>query len=136
MRVAPAYLGLALMTSPALAQDMDLIAGCADTGLDTPGCDAEDLAENLGLMGINEVRVFKDIGMESFAMLTAMRYAASAIFFQAEGEGCIAEEERAAAIEIWSLWVALPEDAPRAIAEKYEILDGVMTNIVQMEMEC
>ena len=50
------------------------------TGLDTPGCDAEDLAENLGLMGINEVRVFKDIGMESFAMLTAMRYAASAIF--------------------------------------------------------
>ena len=131
-----AYLALALMTAPAMAQDYGVIEACSKAAIGSEACDRDDLADSLGLLGINDVRVFKSVGMESFAMLTAMRHGAAAMFFLSEDEGCIADEERTAAVEIWSLWVQLPDDAPGAIKDKYALFDGVMNGIIDMEVGC
>ncbi|QHQ34621.1 hypothetical protein [Algicella marina] len=149
MRWYPAYF-LCLLAAPAVAQDemnfadrgervldmavLERCAGAEKIGVD--GCDAADLAENLGLISGSEIRPFGKFGMESFAMLTSLRYAASSLFFLAEGEPCYAEEERGAAVEIWSLWVELPPDIPQVMAEKYAVFDGVMDKIVTLELGC
>lgn len=131
-----AYLATALLSFPAAAQTMDVLQACATAPIGSETCDAEDLAENLGLLTAGQMRIFGDAGMESFAMLTALRYAASAIFSQAESEGCYAEEERTAAIDIWSLWVSLPPDAPVAIQKQFAIYSGVMDGVINMEVGC
>ena len=136
MHLAPVSFALVLAAAPVAAQDMAAIEGCAKAGFGDAACDTDMLAEELGLLGINEVREFRSYGMESFAMLTALRYAASAIYFAAEGEGCVAEEERTAAVEIWSLWVQKPDDLPDAVAAKFETFDTVMNHVVQMEVGC
>ncbi|MEM8788316.1 MAG: hypothetical protein AAGE76_08635 [Pseudomonadota bacterium] len=133
---AAAYLATALLAAPAAAQDMDMIETCGSGGLDAGGCDKEAFAEALGLLSAGQMRIFRDAGMESFAMLTALRYGASAVFFAMEDEGCYAEEERTAAVEIWSIWVSLPDDAPGAIARKFALYDGAMDAIVNMEVGC
>ena len=48
----------------------------------------------------------------------------------------MAEEERTAAVEIWSLWVEKPDDLPDAVAAKFETFDTVMGHVVQMEVGC
>ena len=136
MKLAAAYLSAMLMTGPAVAQDSDILAACAAAAIGSPECDAEALSEALGVLSAGDVRVFASYGMESFAMLTALRYASSAIYFASEGEGCVAEEERTAAIEIWSIGVRLPDDAPEVVAERFAVFDGIMDNIVQMEVAC
>ena len=136
MHAAPAYLALALAATPVAAQDMDLIEACAANRMAEGVCDRGQLAEDLGLLSAGSVRIFGDYGIESFAMLTSLRYAASALFFAEEGEGCFAEEERTAAVEIWSLWVAKPNDLPDAVAVKYDVYDEIMKGIVQMEVMC
>ena len=122
--------------SNAGAQDVDLFKACSTAAIGSPTCDASDLAESLGLLTAGQMRIFGDAGMESFAMLTALRYGASAIAFEQDGDGCFAEEERTAAVEIWSLWVELPEAAPKAIKARFEVFDGVMDQIVNMEVGC
>ncbi len=146
IQIAPICVAAALATTPVLAQefvaegervlDEALIAACATAKIGAPECEMTALAESLGLLTAGDVRVFGDIGMESFAMLTALRYAASAMFFLSEGDGCYAEEERAAAIEIWSLWVSLPNDAPKIIAEKFALYEGIMDKVVALELSC
>lgn len=118
------------------AQDMAVFEACKVASIGSEACDAEALAQGLGLLSAGQMRIFRDAGMESFAMLTALRYAASAIAFEMDGDGCYAEEERTAAVEIWSLWVDLPEEAPQAIRARFEIYDGVMDQIVNMEVGC
>lgn len=136
MQVSAAYLSALLSVGPAVAQDMDVLRSCAAAPVGAPGCDGKAMSENLGLLSAGDVKVFASYGMESFAMLTALRYAASAVFFRDLGEGCVAEEERTAAIEIWSIWVRLPEDVPDVVAERFTVYDGIMDNIVRMEVAC
>ncbi len=136
MRHLGAYLASALLAGPAAAQDMAVFEACAQAPIGSKTCDAEDLAESLGLLTAGQMRIFGDAGMESFAMLTALRYAASALFSQAEGEGCYAEEERTAAIDIWSLWVRLPEAAPQVIKDRFAVYEGVMDGVIDMEVGC
>ncbi len=124
------------LAGPVEAQDMSVFKGCQATPIGAEGCDGAALAESLGLLTAGQMRIFGDAGMESFAMLTALRYAASAIFSQAEGEGCYAEEERTAAIDIWSLWVSLPQDAPVVIQKQFAIYSGVMDGVINMEVGC
>ncbi len=148
MRFLAAYL-LCLLAPAAAAQteqnfadkgervlDMAVLEICAAGEIDAGGCEASALAENLGLITGRQMRPFGKLGMESFAMLTSLRYAASALFFMEEGEPCYAEEERGAAVEIWSLWVELPEGAPQVMAEKFAVFDGVMDKIVTLELGC
>ncbi|MEO0386778.1 MAG: hypothetical protein AAF281_04495 [Pseudomonadota bacterium] len=116
--------------------DGTVIEVCAKADIGGPACDPAALAESLGLLSAGQVRPFAELGMESFAMLTALRYAASALFFLSEGEGCFAEEERTAAIDIWSIWVRLPGDAPGALAEEFAVYDGIMDKVVGLEMAC
>jgi len=132
-----AMLAAAPVAAPvAAAQDLEVLKACAVSTVGAPDCDADALSESLGLLGAGDVQMFRPFGMESFAILTALRYGASALFFASEGEGCTAEEERAAAVEIWSLWVDLPDDVPRAVADRFAVYDGVMDNIIQMEVGC
>ncbi|MSU88927.1 hypothetical protein GE300_04725 [Rhodobacteraceae bacterium 2CG4] len=136
-----AYLLATLAAAPvaasvAAAQDLAVIGACSGVPLDAGACDADALAAELGLLGPADVQMFRPYGMESFAILTALHYGASALYFAAEGEGCTAEEERAAAVEIWSLWVDLPAGVPQAVAERFAVYDGVMDNIIQMEVGC
>lgn len=137
-----------MIAGPALAQevnfadqgervlDMGVLERCAAAKIGAEGCAAGELAEHLGLITGGQVRPFGKLGMESFAMLTSLRYAASALFFMEEGEPCYAEEERAAAVEIWSLWVELPADVPQVMAEKFAVYDAVMDKIVTLELGC
>ncbi|MEM9428492.1 MAG: hypothetical protein AAGA32_03240 [Pseudomonadota bacterium] len=131
---------LLFLASPTSAQervlDMELVEQCATVEIGAAECPALDLAESLGLLSGTEMRPFGNAGMESFAMLTALRYAASALFFREEGDGCVAEEERTAAIEIWSLWVRLPDDAPGPIASRFGTYDGIMSQIVELDLAC
>ncbi len=136
MHLAPAYLAAMLLASPALSQDMSVIEACGTDPLGEGSCQVGDLAEALGLLDRGAVRVFGDVGVESYAMLTSLRYAASTLAFLDDGEPCIAEEERYAAVEIWSLWVALPDSAPEIIKEKFDVYEGVMDKIVNLELEC
>ena len=136
MHAAPACLALALAAAPAAAQDMEVIRFCGLGGFDNALCDTEVLAGELGLLSAGSVRVFHDLGMESFAMLTALRYAASAIYFNAEDEACVAEEERTAALEIWSIWVQKPERMPAEASALYDIYDGIMNGVADMEVSC
>ncbi|WP_157966393.1 hypothetical protein [Oceanibium sediminis] len=131
-----AYVAAMLLAAPAGAQDLDVIGGCAAAPIGAPTCDGEALAENLGLLGAGDVKVFSSYGVESFALLTALRHGASAIFLAAEGEGCFAEEERTAALEIWSIWVSPPREAPRLVSERYAMFEDVMDNIVALEVTC
>lgn len=116
--------------------DMDVIKGCSTAPIGSEGCDADKLAESLGFLGWNDMREFGYLGMESFAMLTALRYGASAIAFNAYDDPCAAEEERYAAVEIWDLWVKLPEDAPQNMKDRFAVFEGVIENIREMETEC
>ncbi len=128
-----------LMASGAEAQDVadfDVIKGCATAPIGSEGCDGDKLAESLGFLDWNDMREFRYVGMESYAVLTALRYGASAIDFMAYDEPCAAEENRYAAVEIWDLWVKLPEDAPDVAREQFEIYDAVIENIRDMEIRC
>ncbi|MHA3980278.1 hypothetical protein ACW9UR_21625 [Halovulum sp. GXIMD14794] len=132
-----AMLAATPVAAPAVAaQDFGVIEACATAPLGSEDCNADALAGELGLLGAGDVRMFRPHGMESFAILTALRYGASALYFASEGEGCTAEEERAAAVEIWSLWVDLPANVPQAVADRFAVYDGVMNNIIQMEVGC
>ena len=75
-------------------------------------------------------------GVEGFAMLTSLRYAASALFFIDEGEPCIAEEERTAATEIWLRWVEKPVGLPAPVAEDFDLYAALMNGIMEMEVIC
>ena len=136
MHRATGPLALALMATPAMATDWEVFKACGLAPSGSPTCEPEALADGLGLLSSGDMRAFGDVGMESFAMLTALRYAAAAIYFASEDEGCYAEEERTAAVEIWSIWVDLPEEAPEAIKARYEIYAGVMEAVVDMEVGC
>ncbi|MEM8871432.1 MAG: hypothetical protein AAGB10_22130 [Pseudomonadota bacterium] len=136
MALRLAYVAAALMATPAPAADLEVFKACSVAPIGSETCDPDALAEGLGLLSAGDMRVFRDAGMESFAMLTALRYAASAIYFEAEGDGCYAEEERTAAVEIWSIWVQVPEGVPAAIKERYDVYAGVMDAVVNMEVGC
>jgi len=116
--------------------DFDLIEACAEGELGEGACKIDDLALSLGVLDRGHVSVFGDIGVESFAMLTALRFAATSLAFMQDDDGCAAEEERYAAVEVWSLWVSLPNDAPDIIADKFDVYSGVMDKIVQLELQC
>ncbi len=134
---AYAILGVLAAPLPGLAQQpLELFERCATAQIGSPECDATELAEALGELSARDMRIFGDAGMESFAMLTALRYGASAIYFAAEGDGCIAEEERTAAIDIWSIWVRPSDELPQAVRARYEIYSGVMDAIIDMEVGC
>lgn len=138
-RGAAYLLTATLAAAPAAAQsadEPDVLAACAVLPVGDKGCDDEALSTALGRLGADDVKVFASYGMESFAILTALRYGASALFFADEGEGCVAEEERAAAIDIWSIWVKLPPDVPKVVADRFAIYDGIMNRIVAMEVGC
>lgn len=136
IRIALILASSTLLAVSAPAQEMSVFEACKAAPIGSEACDAEDLAESLGLLTAGQMRIFGDAGMESFAMLTALRYGASAIAFEQDGDGCFAEEERTAAVEIWSLWVELPDAAPDAIKARFEVFDGVMDGIVNMEVGC
>ena len=133
-------LGICLMMATgAQAQDvadMDVIEACSTAPIGSEGCDADKLAESLGFLAGSDVRDFGFAGMESFAMLTALRYGAAAIDYASIEEPCAAVEEQYAAVEIWDLWVKLPEDAPDTVKERFEMFNGVIENIRDMEIEC
>ena len=116
--------------------DMALIAACAEAPIGGPDCDRGALAESLGLLQAGDVAPFRALGMESFAMLTALRYGASALWYADTGEGCYAEEERSAAISIWREWVALPADAPAETKDMFAMYDRLIRAVATMEMPC
>ena len=130
-----------LLATGAQAQDQDvpdmaIIQTCSTAPIGSALCDREKLSESLGLLAGSEVRDFGFAGMESFAMLTALRYSASAIAFLDYDDPCAAEENRYAAVDIWDLWVKLPEDAPDTVKERYEMYNGIIENIRNMEIDC
>lgn len=133
-------LGICLvMATGAQAQDvpdMDIIKSCSTMPIGSESCDPDKLAESLGLLAGSDVRDFGFAGMESFALLTALRFGASAIAFRAYDEPCAAEEDRYAAVDIWDLWVKLPEDAPETVKTRFEMYEGVIENIREMEINC
>ncbi len=136
--------GLCVMASLATAtgsnaqvvEDIDAVLASCKEGFASVSCDTDELARALGQITGGQVRPFGSIGMESYAMLTSLRYSAAAIAFANDEEPCAAEEERYAAVEIWSLWVELPEDAPKVIKDKFAVYDSVMDQIIDMELEC
>lgn len=137
MRGFASYLAIALIAASASqAKDADIILACSKEPIGSGACVAEVLAEHLGLMSGGDVLDFRESRMESFAILTSMRLAASAIFFNLEDDGCVAEEERSQAVEIWELWVQLTPDATPSAVEKYAVLNGVMRNVYDMKIEC
>ncbi|MHA3914726.1 hypothetical protein [Halovulum sp. GXIMD14793] len=121
---------------PSYAQTDDIVAACAAEPIGVGACDAEALAEKLGLMTAGDMIPFRDSRMESFAILTSLRLTSSAIFFNLEGDGCVAEEERIQAAEIWQLWVQLPQDALPEAAERFSQLNALMNNVFEMELVC
>ena len=134
-----AYAILGALAAPlpgAAQQPLELFERCASAPVGSAECDSTELADALGQLSAADMRIFGDAGMESFAMLTALRYGASAIYFAAEGDGCIAEEERTAAIDIWSIWVRPPETLPDSVRNRYQIYAGVMDAIIDMEVGC
>jgi len=134
---AYAILGALAAPQPGWTQPtLEVFERCATAPIGSADCDNTELSEALGLLSARDMRIFGDAGMESFAMLTALRYAASAIYFASEGDGCIAEEERTAAIDIWSIWVRPPDDLPQAVRARYEVYSGVMDAIIDMEVGC
>ncbi len=140
IRWAGAYVILGALAAPpagwAQQPEPELFKRCATAPLGSAECDSTELAEALGQLSARDMRIFGDAGMESFAMLTALRYGASAIYFAAEGDGCIAEEERAAAIDIWSVWVRPPEGLSQTVRAQYETYAGVIDAIIDMEVGC
>lgn len=138
MRIFASYIAAALIAAAGAsqAQDVDILLACSKSPIGAVPCDAEALADHLGLMSGGDVLDFRESRMESFAILTSLRLAASAIFFNLEDDGCVAEEERSQAVQIWELWVQLPPDATPAAVEKYAVLNGLMRNVYDMEIEC
>ena len=126
----------AIAAGPVLAQDDSLLLACSETAIGSNECNAEELAAYLGKMTGGDILDFRESRMESFAILTALRLSASAIFFKLDDDGCTAEEERSQAAEIWQTWVQLPPDATPSAAEKFAVLNGLMNNIYEMEIEC
>ncbi|MEO1552026.1 MAG: hypothetical protein AAFR93_16640, partial [Pseudomonadota bacterium] len=59
--------------------DFALIEACAVGELGKGVCKIDELALNLGVLDRGHVSVFGAIGVESFAMLTALRFAATSL---------------------------------------------------------
>ncbi len=131
-----------LAAAPVLAQDVQtevdptVFADCLDGGIGGVACPNAKLARNLGLLAAEDMFVFSDKGGEGFAMLTALRYAASALFFIDEGEPCIAEEERTAAVDIWYTWVKKPDDLLVAQAADFDVYAALMDGVAKLEVVC
>ncbi|MDX8352321.1 hypothetical protein [Cognatiyoonia sp. IB215182] len=110
MRLRAAILALALTGGPAFAQDNDILDRCAQMGLGLPHCPTEDLQQALDRLSAGDFRQFRDLGMESYAMLTAMRHLAVALEWR-EGydDNCRPSYEVYQAGELWFEWVRLPQ---------------------------
>ena len=143
IKVMGAYLATLLAAPSLQAQEAvqtvaepAVFTDCLDNGIGGGACPTEKLAKNLGLLDSEDVRPLSAYGIESFAVLTSLRYAASALFFLDEGEPCIADEERTAALEIWSRWVTKPDDLPSGLSSTFDVYAELMDGIGKIEVVC
>ena len=113
------------LSAPAGARDV--IDRCAQDGLGLPHCPMGELQAGLDKLSAGDFRQFRGLGMEGFAMLTAMRGLGEAAKASLAGDDCRAANQVYAAGEIWFEWVRLPKGATEDDHAAFDRYDRLLT---------
>ncbi|MEM7060286.1 MAG: hypothetical protein AAF557_22125 [Pseudomonadota bacterium] len=116
--------------APQLAQARDVIDRCGQDGLGLPHCPVEELVDALDKLSAGDFFAFRQVGMESFAMLTVMRQLADALRWQ-EGDdtNCRPAEIVYSAGEIWFEWVRLPKGVTEDLTAEFQRYEMVLDQV-------
>ena len=121
---------VAALAVPQAASARDIIDRCGQDGLGLPHCPTVELSTALDKLSAGDFHAFRQVGMQTYAMLTVMRQLASALRWQ-EGDdtNCRAAELVYSAGEIWFEWVQLPKGVTEDLTAEFQRYEMVLNEV-------
>ena len=122
----------ALVAGPVLAE-RSLLHDCSETPVGEGACDPGAVAKAIDVLAPGNFRIYREAGMESFAMHYALSLANKGLMNRiADGDCVINDEVVYEAGDIWFFYVtpSLPENADAELAGRFRVIDGLFNNVL------